>query len=85
MRGAGVFIITKRDWDRLVRRHAGRCAYCGRTEALTIDHVVPIAKGGRHSIGNLLLACRRCNFSKSDRLLIVWRHRQKKQAEVAAA
>lgn len=35
--------------------------------AFETDHVVPISKGGATSLGNLALACRRCNRSKGDR------------------
>ena len=41
-----------------------RCHYCGTTDALTIDHKVPTAKGGTDDLSNLLLACRSCNSSK---------------------
>lgn len=70
-------IVTPRDVQRLIRRYDGYCAYCGvRPEKLHIDHVVPIAKGGRHSIGNLLPACMACNLSKKATLLAVWLHRR---------
>lgn len=39
----------------------------------TVDHVIPIARGGRHAIGNLIPACDWCNKSKGDRLLAEWR------------
>lgn len=65
-----------RDWERLVRRHEGRCAYCAEVpeEGLTVDHVVPLSRGGTNTIGNLLPACGRCNRSKGARLLVEWRH-----------
>lgn len=47
-----------------------RCFYCDRRVARrqrTIDHKVPLARGGRHSAGNLVMACRACNASKGDR------------------
>ncbi|MEU4427510.1 HNH endonuclease [Actinoplanes sp. NPDC024001] len=37
-----------------------------------MDHVIPVALGGRHAIGNLAPACRGCNNSKNDDLLIEW-------------
>jgi hypothetical protein len=43
------------------------CAHCGSTDDLTIDHVVPVAKGGLDDPGNLQVLCRRCNSSKRDR------------------
>lgn len=68
--------IAERDWQRLVARYLGRCAYCGdRPDALHMDHVIPLKRGGRHAIGNVLPACPPCNLSKSARLLVEWRRR----------
>lgn len=66
-------IVTERDWLRLVSRYGGRCAYCGGVGPLTQDHVIPLKRGGRHAIGNLLPACGPCNGSKGTRLLVEWR------------
>jgi len=52
-------------WQRRVQR--GVCAYCGRSvgaAALTMDHVVPVARGGRSSKGNVVAACKDCNNRK---------------------
>ena len=65
--------VTKRDWFRLCGRYDNRCAYCGLAKPLTQDHIIPIVRGGRHAIGNLLPACRSCNSRKRHRLLIEWR------------
>lgn len=68
--------VRPADWLRMVRRFDGRCAYCGvRPAQLEQDHVVPLSRGGRHAIGNVLPACRTCNAVKSRRLLVEWRHR----------
>jgi 5-methylcytosine-specific restriction endonuclease McrA len=68
--------VSERDWRRLVARHAGRCAYCGEVKPLTKDHIIPVSRGGRHAIGNILPACQSCNSSKRDALLINWRGRR---------
>lgn len=75
LRGADTREVPHRDWQRLVNRYGGLCAYCRKQAAAHQDHIIPISKGGRHSIGNLIPACGPCNRSKRDRLLIVWRHR----------
>ena len=49
-------------------RDGHRCQYCSRP-AESIDHVVPRSRGGAHSWGNVVAACRRCNSQKRDRLL----------------
>lgn len=44
----------------------GSCAYgCGRP-ATTLDHIMPVARGGRSAPGNLAPTCGRCNSSKKD-------------------
>lgn len=50
----------------------GCCAYCGKPKPLTIDHILPIAKGGLDKIENILGCCSSCNSSKNDSLLSVW-------------
>ena len=45
----------------------GICRYCGRKfprEELTIDHIVPVARGGRSTRGNMAVCCRQCNMEK---------------------
>lgn len=75
--GGGPWIgVSLRDWQRLVRRYRGCCAYCGvLASPVSMDHVIPLVKGGRHSIGNVLPACSYCNSTKHAMLLSVWRHR----------
>jgi len=54
----------------LLRRDDHRCQYCGTRPAhaqLTIDHVVPKARGGRTTWENCVAACVRCNSRKADR------------------
>lgn len=44
------------------------CLYCGRqTHDLTLDHVVPRHRGGRHEWTNLASACKKCNHRKAGR------------------
>lgn len=42
----------------------GKCAYCGTDENMTIDHMVPVGRGGTDDFSNLLPACRACNADK---------------------
>jgi len=75
MAANGRFLILPKDWRRTVARFNGRCAYCAVQAPLLVEHVIPIARGGRHSIGNLLPACRPCNTSKGQSLVVEWRAR----------
>ena len=44
------------------------CQYCGATRRdLTIDHVMPKHRGGRHEWDNLVAACRACNHRKGGK------------------
>lgn len=52
----------------ILRRDNYKCAYCGRSDLmLTVDHIIPKAKGGNDSWENLITACTRCNNIKGDR------------------
>ncbi|MCS6958687.1 MAG: HNH endonuclease [Pseudanabaenaceae cyanobacterium SKYGB_i_bin29] len=44
-----------------------RCCSCGATKDLTIDHIIPLAKGGTNDISNLQTLCLSCNARKNDR------------------
>lgn len=48
------------------------CVYCGSTENIEIDHIVPLSRGGTHTPENLAPACRPCNRSKGAKLLSEW-------------
>jgi 5-methylcytosine-specific restriction endonuclease McrA len=55
--------LTRR--EVFVRDHY-TCQYCGKqTKDLTIDHVMPRHRGGRHTWDNLVSACRHCNHRKA--------------------
>jgi len=42
---------------------------CYNKDAATLDHVIPLAKGGTHTKGNIKTACRQCNAIKSDKII----------------
>lgn len=69
--------VPLRDWQRLVRRYRGCCAYCGADTGPepAQDHVIPLALGGTHSVGNVLPSCTFCNSTKHKMLLSVWKYR----------
>lgn len=51
----------------LLRRDHHTCQYCGHTKQLTIDHIIPVSKGGKHKWDNVVTACEKCNQRKGDR------------------
>jgi 5-methylcytosine-specific restriction endonuclease McrA len=59
-------LLRKSNWWK-ARIAAGTCHYCGKkvgAENLTLDHVVPVARGGKSTRGNCVPCCRECNASK---------------------
>jgi len=50
----------------------GKCAYCGQENELTLDHIIPVSKGGLDVIENFELICKECNSSKSNRDLAIF-------------
>jgi 5-methylcytosine-specific restriction protein A len=60
-------------WKRRLAK--GICHYCNRntpSDSLTMDHIVPIARGGRSTKGNLVTACKSCNNKKKQLLPMEW-------------
>ncbi|HEY9651926.1 MAG TPA: HNH endonuclease [Coleofasciculaceae cyanobacterium] len=51
----------------VLRRDKHACQYCGSTKQLTLDHVIPRSKGGKHTWDNVVTACEKCNSRKGDR------------------
>jgi 5-methylcytosine-specific restriction endonuclease McrA len=56
----------------------GGCAYCGATgQPLQRDCVLPISRGGRYTIDNVVPACRSCNTSKCNSEVTGWLRRKR--------
>lgn len=54
------------------KRDAFKCQYCGKCApdvVLHVDHINPVAKGGKNEMLNLITACFDCNLGKKDRKL----------------
>ena len=49
---------------QLVDKYGDKCANCGAGGGLALDHVLPIARGGRSELENLQLLCATCNGLK---------------------
>lgn len=53
----------------IIERDGFKCRYCGKTARetkLEVDHIMPVAKGGKTSLDNLETLCIDCNRGKSD-------------------
>lgn len=58
--------LKKTQWWRQIL-DKGICHYCGKkfsVQELTMDHVVPLSRGGKSSKGNIVASCKRCNNEK---------------------
>ena len=59
--------ITQQDWIDLLNLYGQKCLRCGTNKNITLDHVVPLCKGGTHSIENVQPLCKTCNCIKARR------------------
>src|SRR5512141_2209608 len=60
-------------WKR--KRGEGICYFCGRRfppQELTMDHIVPLIRGGKSTKNNLVPACKACNSKKKHMLPLEW-------------
>ncbi|NIA05716.1 MAG: HNH endonuclease [Proteobacteria bacterium] len=77
------FIRAERDKARNLRKTrwwqqktaSGACYYCGRPvgfKNLTMDHIIPLSRGGRSTRDNLVPCCKACNIRKKNSLPVEW-------------
>jgi hypothetical protein len=52
----------------LIERDGYKCAECGEADSLSIDHIIPLSRGGSDDLGNLRIMCRKHNSAKGDRV-----------------
>ncbi len=60
-------------WKRRRAEGGGICYYCHqsfRPSDLTMDHIVPLSRGGRSVRGNVVPACKACNSKKKSLLVM---------------
>lgn len=68
---------AKRLWRKSIKEKWNcECAYCGSGENLTIDHIVPQAKGGSDFIDNVCCCCESCNRDKAHTDWEIWYQQQ---------
>jgi 5-methylcytosine-specific restriction endonuclease McrA len=64
--GALTSDLTHAQWLEIQAAQDHRCWYCGKRckGKLTQDHIIPLSKGGSHTLHNVIGACRACNSKK---------------------
>lgn len=69
--------LTDAQWFAILEQWQ-RCAYCGAEgAALQKDCVLPISRGGRYTVDNVVPACRSCNASKCNDEVTSWMRRRR--------
>jgi 5-methylcytosine-specific restriction endonuclease McrA len=69
--------LTEAEWAVILGAWAA-CAYCGAAgPALQKDCVLPISRGGRYTLENVVPACRTCNASKCNDEVTSWMRRRR--------
>lgn len=62
--------FTPAEWRSLLDKYEHKCLWCGKTGGkLTVDHVLPVSKGGTNYIDNIQPLCDHCNKSKNARII----------------
>ena len=72
-RGKARDLRNTRWWQQ--KTAPGLCHYCGKNFAfkdITMDHLVPLARGGRSTKDNLVPSCKACNNLKKSMLPLEW-------------
>ena len=66
---------TKKCSKAMLREVQCRCAYCGKSlvNSVTVDHIIPKARGGADWQENLFAVCHECNCGKADKSLSEFR------------
>ncbi|MCB0407336.1 MAG: HNH endonuclease [Bdellovibrionales bacterium] len=75
--------LRKSQWW-LRKLNEGICYYCGgefSPQELTMDHKVPLARGGFSTKANLVTACKECNHHKKYQLATEWQPASKPDSE----
>lgn len=58
--------IVYRDWIKVLESHRYSCAKCfvNHRKRLTLDHIIPLSKGGQNTIDNIQPLCYKCHMNK---------------------
>lgn len=71
--------ITKKEWYEIMNSTDWTCFYCeeyigNKNRKRTLDHIIPVSRGGPNTKENLIPSCKRCNCSKNDKIGNEWKY-----------
>jgi 5-methylcytosine-specific restriction endonuclease McrA len=64
--------FVRSQWLKLLKEFGGKCVYCGSSVKMSMDHFVPLSKGGSHCHGNIVPSCMNCNSNKRENDPMDW-------------
>ena len=64
------YVIIYKDLKRI---YSQPCFNCGSMNNQSLDHRIPLSRGGEHKIGNMLTLCQPCNASKHSKTIMEWK------------
>jgi hypothetical protein len=76
-KGVKTYKILDKEFRRL---YSSCCSFCGSKNKITMDHIIPISRGGNHSVGNLQPLCQSCNSSKNNRFISEYKYYRSKSS-----
>lgn len=73
--GKGMYVRSRQEFEgmrdalkiAISERDGYGCRNCGTKDDMTIDHIIPLIKGGKNVLSNLQLLCRSCNSKKGTK------------------
>lgn len=64
------YVIIDKDLKRIYQQP---CFNCGAIDNQSLDHKIPLSRGGEHKIGNIITLCQPCNSSKYSKTIMEWK------------
>lgn len=61
--------FTYNEWEALCNKYENKCLCCKKSKKLTMDHVVPLSRGGSNNIDNIQPLCLLCNMKKGTKTI----------------
>lgn len=66
-------MLTTRQKEIVKKRDGNKCVKCGTTSDLTVDHIIPLSKGGTDDFANLTTLCFTHNAMKANNHRSIWK------------